>query len=113
MIISSNEGDELVDIEDTFKYVDETPVVLLPNDVVPHDIFSHEYWNQLHTLGRRVNPLRQKERKDHAREFIGTIDHGVPRTRALTELRERPMNTGIWDPNRQYLPDGSISLEYW
>ena len=111
MIISDNDSEVNDHI---FQSVGVTPtVVSRPNDVVPHDIFSQRYWNQLHALGRRINPLRERECKDHAREWIGTMDHGVSRTNALMKLHERPMDTGMWDPNRQYLPDGSIDLSYW
>ena len=109
----------------------------LPNDIVSHDLFSSDYWRDLYSLGSYVLPLRQWEIETH-----GILDrHNPPRgevdldyyelanneeipiqrlpgmrtpKRVHTVKRiQHPMNTGTWDPNRQYLQDGSINFFGW
>ena len=109
----------------------------LPNDVVNHDLFSEEYWRDLYTLGDYVMPLRQWEIESHGKldrhdpprneielDYYELADNEEIPIQRLPDMRtpkrvhtvkriQHPMNTGTWDPNRQYLQDGSINFFGW
>lgn len=108
-----------------------------PNDIVNHDLFSSDYWRDLYSIGSFVIPLRQWEIENHGKldrhdppetdididYYELACDEKIPiqrlpgmRTskRVHTVKRiQHPMNTGMWDSNRQYLQDGSINFFGW
>ena len=109
----------------------------LPNDIVNHDLFSSDYWRDLYSLGSYVLPLRQWEIGTHGSldrhdppkdevvlDYYGLANNGEIPIQRLPGMRtpkrvhtvkriQHPMDTGTWDPNRQYLQDGSINFFGW
>ena len=109
----------------------------LPNDVVNHDLFDRGYWEDLYTIGSYVTPLRQWEIESHGKldrhdpsetevildyyELAGNEEIPIRRLPGMRTPKRvhtvkrihHPMNTGTWDPNRQYLQDGSINFLGW
>ena len=109
----------------------------LPNDIVNHDLFSSDYWRDLFSIGSYVLPLRQWEIVTHGKldrhevvdtepeydyyELAGKDEIPIrklpgirtPKRVHTVKRIQHPMNTGMWDPNRQYLQDGSINFFGW
>ena len=109
----------------------------LPNDVVNHDLLSEDYWRTLSSLNSYVFPLRQWEIDSHGRldrhevpsseveyDYYELASEGIVPIKKLPGMSTpdrvhtvkrilRPMDTGVWDPNRQYLQDGSINFFGW
>lgn len=108
-----------------------------PDDILDtDDIMDREYWKDLYRLGRYILPLRDYEIETHGvSEIIEAEEEEIPdyysmaqegeipisklpgmRTSQRVHTAKRidhPMDTGRWDPDRQYLPDGSIDFKGW